>query len=49
MIVTGYYTLENKDNFDEIEVDGPFDCTHKGAWLGTGSYFWDTNIDWAHE
>ena len=31
MIVTGYQTLENLDNFDEIEVDGPFDCTHKGA------------------
>lgn len=49
MIVTGYHTLENKDNFDEIELEGPFDCTHTGAWLGKGSYFWDTNIDWAHE
>ena len=49
MIVTCYHTLENKDNFDEIELEGPFDCTHTGAWLGKGSYFWDTNIDWAHE
>ncbi len=47
MIVTGYQTLEDKDNIDEIELDGPFQCTHKGAWLGTGCYFWDTNFDWA--
>lgn len=49
MIVAGYHTLEDKDNYDQIELEGPFDCTHKGAWLGRGSYFWDTNIDWAHE
>lgn len=49
MIVAGYHTLEDKDNYDQIELEGPFDCTHKGAWLGRGSYFWDTNINWAHE
>lgn len=49
MIITGYHTLENKDNIDEVEMDGPFDCTRRGAWLGPGSYFWDTNIKWAHE
>lgn len=47
MIVIGYQTLEDKDNIDEIELDGPFACTHRGAWLGTGCYFWDTNFDWA--
>lgn len=49
MQVTGFHTLEDKDNYDEIELDGPYDCTHKGAWLGRGAYFWDTNITWAHE
>lgn len=49
MKVIAYQTLENRGNIDEIEFAGPFDCTHKGAWLGRGSYFWDTNIKWAHE
>lgn len=49
MIVTGYQTLEDKDNIDVIELEGPFECTHRGSWLGTGAYLWDTNIKWAHE
>jgi len=23
MIITGYHTLENKDNIDEVEMDSP--------------------------
>ena len=49
MKVIGYHTLEDKDNYDEIELEGPYDCTHSGAWLGRGAYFWDTNIEWAHD
>lgn len=49
MVVKAYHTLEDKDNYDEIELDGPYECTHRGAWLGRGAYFWDTNINWAHE
>lgn len=47
MIITAYQTLEDKDNIDEIETDGPFICTRADAWLGTGHYFWDTNLEWA--
>ena len=47
MIVEGYQTLEDQDNIDHIETEGPFECRRSGAWLGFGYYFWDTNIDWA--
>jgi len=47
MIVEAYQTLEDKDNIDEIELDGPIICTHSNAWLGTGYYLWDTNFNWA--
>ncbi len=47
MEVTGYQTLEYRDNNDEIETEGPFECTRPEAWLGRGYYFWDSNIEWA--
>lgn len=47
MIITAYQTLEDKDNLDEIETDGPYECRRDDAWLGFGYYFWDTNMDWA--
>ncbi|WP_339888940.1 hypothetical protein [uncultured Flavobacterium sp.] len=47
MIVEAYQTLEDLDNIDQIETEGPFDCKRSGAWLGFGYYFWDTNMDWA--
>lgn len=47
MIVEAYQTLEDKDNIDHIEAEGPFECRRKDAWLGFGYYFWDTNMDWA--
>ena len=47
MIITAYQTLENRDNIDEIETDGPYICSRKDAWLGSGYYFWDSNIAWA--
>jgi len=47
MIVEAYQTLEDTDDIDHIETEGPFECTRSGAWLGIGYYFWDTNIDWA--
>lgn len=49
MIVEAYQTLEDRDNIDEIEMDGPFKCTHSKSWLGIGYYLWDTNFDWAKE
>jgi len=47
MIITAYQTLEDTDNIDAIEMDGPFKCTRTDAWLGPGYYFWDTNMNWA--
>ncbi len=47
MIIKAYQTLEDRDNIDYIETEGPFICDHKAAWLGTGYYFWDTNFEWA--
>lgn len=47
MIITAYQTLEDRDNIDEIETEGPFPCNRADAWLGQGYYFWDTNMKWA--
>jgi hypothetical protein len=43
-----YQTLEDRDNPDEVECNGPYKCTRKDAWLGQGYYFWDTFEDLAH-
>ena len=43
-----YQTLEDKDNPDDVERDGPFICDRKDAWLGRGYYFWDTFIELGH-
>jgi hypothetical protein len=43
-----FQTLENKDNPDYIEQNGPFQCDRKDAWLGKGYYFWESFIENAH-
>lgn len=43
-----YQTLENRDNPDQIEQEGPFSCSRNNSWLGPGYYFWDTFIENAH-
>lgn len=43
-----YQTLENRDNPDEIEENGPYKCNWSNTWLGDGYYFWDTFIENAH-
>ncbi len=43
-----YQTLENRDNPDKIEDEGPFKCVKKSAWLGHGYYFWDYHIELSH-
>lgn len=48
MNLTLYQTLENRDNPEEIENEGPFPCDRLDAWLGTGYYFWDSHIELAH-
>ena len=49
MSVLAYQTLEDRDNPDEIEDNGPYKCRRPNAWLGFGYYFWDSNIQWAHD
>lgn len=46
--VTVYQTLENRDNADQVENEGPFICNWSNSWLGTGYYFWEAFIKNAH-
>lgn len=48
-MITGYHTVEDRDNPHYIELEGPFRCEREDAWLGHGYYFWDTYQPWAHE
>ncbi|MCZ8020418.1 MAG: hypothetical protein O9302_08775 [Cyclobacteriaceae bacterium] len=48
MEITLFQTLEDRENPDVIERDGPFQCRFKTAWLGLGYYFWDTHIQLGH-
>lgn len=43
-----YQTLEDRNNPDAIEQDGPFKCRRDTSWLGDGYYFWDSFIELAH-
>lgn len=42
-----YQTLENRENVDDVEQNGPYCCSRQDAWLGTGYYYWDSYMDWA--
>jgi len=46
---TLYQTLEDRNNPDYIEDNGPFICRRVTAWLGDGYYFWDSLIELAHK
>lgn len=43
-----YQTLEDRNNPDVVENQGPFLCNRKDVWLGIGYYFWDSFIENAH-
>lgn len=43
-----YQTLDDKENADYVEEQGPFKCTRSDAWLGHGYYLWETYINLAH-
>lgn len=43
-----YQAVEDRNNPDYVEQNGPFWCNNKTAWLGHGYYFWDTFIEHAH-
>lgn len=49
MIVNAYQTVEDRGDRDAVEAEGPFRCTRSDAWLGSGYYFWDTDLDRAHD
>jgi len=49
MIVVAYQTLEDRDNIDQIEAEGPYICRRHGSWLGLGYYLWDTKYEWSYE
>ena len=48
MILECYQTVEDRNNLEYVEANGPFWCKRPDAWLGDGYYIWDSNIDWAH-
>lgn len=43
-----YQTLQDKENADEVESNGPYYCNWNNSWLGKGYYFWDSFIENAH-
>lgn len=43
-----YQTLEDRDNVDYVELNGPFLGNIRYTWLGKGYYYWDTFINLAH-
>jgi hypothetical protein len=45
---TLYQAIQNTENPDKIEHDGPIFCGNASAWLGPGYYFWDSFIELAH-
>ena len=44
----GYHTVENRNNFDYIVDNVPFKCTKNNAWLSSGYYFWEHDLERAH-
>ncbi len=42
-----YQTIEDRNNPDDVEKDGPVLGLYK-PWLGVGYYFWDGFVDNAH-
>lgn len=45
---TLYQTLEDCNNVDYVEANGPFPGNVRERWLGAGYYYWDTFINSAH-
>jgi len=43
-----YQTLQNLDNANHVEDNGPFICKWTNAWLGEGYYFWEAFLNSAH-
>lgn len=45
----GYHTIRNKSRREDIKKNAPFKCTRANDWLSHGYYFWDDDIDRAHD
>lgn len=43
-----YQTLEDRGNYQQVVDEGPYICERSDAWLGTGYYFWELYIKFAH-
>jgi len=43
----GHQTIEDQNNVDEVEKNGPIKAVFK-PYLGDGYYYWDNNIKAAH-
>lgn len=43
-----FQTLEDRNNVDYVEANGPFPGNVRDRWLGKGYYFWDTLEESAH-
>lgn len=47
-LINLYQTVKDENGADYIEEHGPFVCSRNDAWLGTGAYFWERDINLAH-
>lgn len=43
-----YHTVEDRNNLEYVRSHAPFLCNRKDAWLGSGYYFWEYFVDFAH-
>jgi hypothetical protein len=41
--------MDDRGDRRYAEINAPFECEHKDAWLGKGYYFWDNSIHRAHD
>ncbi|AII53816.1 hypothetical protein [Hymenobacter sp. APR13] len=48
-ITHGYHTVRDTEDPDKIERDAPFKCTRSDAWLSEGYYFWEKDLERAHQ
>lgn len=48
METIGYHTLEDRENPEEVTEKAPFPCNRGDAWLSSGYYYWDDDLEQAH-
>lgn len=45
----GFHTVRDTENPDWLEANAPFKCTRSDAWLSPGYYFWEKDLERAHQ